>query len=217
VFVPDGPHSELWPRSLLWRTVLLLALLLGVSQLTWVLLSDWSEREMRRQIGDYAVAMTAFRGALPHRWREPRPAAGRSSAQAFASFRRGSRLSPRAHRLRSSTGCRQIHAALGESTMVVLDRRRPRAMWISVDLAGERYWVVLSRTRVERPFPWRWFGWGAVVLAVSVAGAYLIVYRISRPLRRLTRPRHPWGGETPRPVLESGPAELRALTHTFNR
>jgi two-component system osmolarity sensor histidine kinase EnvZ len=111
-----------------------------------------------------------------------------------------------------------IQAALGESTMVVLDRRRPRSLWISVDLAGERYWVVLSRTRVERPFPWRWVGWAAVVLAVSVAGAYVIVYRISRPLRALTAAAAALGrGETPPRVRESGPAELRALTRGFNQ
>ncbi len=214
----------LWPRSLLRRTVLLLALLLGVCQLTWVLLSDWSEREMRaRQIGDHAVAMARLSRSALLATEDAR----RAQLLADLSAQEGVRIVPASEAgpvaARSPTPFidrvrRQIHAALGESTMVVLDRRRPRALWISVDLAGERYWVVLSRTRVERPFPWRWVGWAAVVLAVSVAGAYLIVYRISRPLRKLTVAAAALGrGETPRPVPESGPAELRALTYTFNR
>jgi two-component system osmolarity sensor histidine kinase EnvZ len=214
----------LWPRSLLWRTVLLLALLLGVAQLAWLLLSGWSEREMRaRQIGDQAVALIGLsRAALLAA--EP---AQRSRLLARLSGQQGLRLVPARERTPVAARFepriinlvrRQIHEALGESTMVVLDRSRPRALWVSLDIEGERYWVVLSRTRVERPLPWRWIGWGALVLAMSVAGAYLIVHRIGRPLHRLTAAAAALGrGEPPGQLPEDGPAELRVLTRTFNQ
>jgi two-component system osmolarity sensor histidine kinase EnvZ len=44
------------------------------------------------------------------------------------------------------------------------------------------FWLALPRDRLERRFPWQWLGWGAAVLLLSLAGAWLIVYRIVRPL-----------------------------------
>ena len=54
---------------------------------------------------------------------------------------------------------------------------------------------------------------------LSVAGAFLIVARINRPLRELARATAAIGrGETPQPVAEeSGPAEIRTLARAFNQ
>ena len=45
----------------------------------------------------------------------------------------------------------------------------------------------MPRSRIERNEPLRWIGWGALVLVLALGGAYLIVSRINRPLRELTR------------------------------
>src|SRR3970282_2688389 len=59
--------------------------------------------------------------------------------------------------------------------------------------------------------------WGALVLALALLSAYLIVARITRPLRDLTgAPAEIGRGRTPPPVAETGPSEIRTLAHAFN-
>ena len=214
----------LWPRTLLWRTVLLLALLLVTAQAAWFLLSGVSDRDVRaRQISQYAVSLTnltrsALAAAEPGRRRQLlREFSEREGVRIFLARDR----TPEPVRLEMPIVDlirRQVQDELGAGTEIVVDRARPRALWVSFDIEGERYWLVLSRARVERPFPWRWVAWGAAVLVLAVAGAYLIVHRVSRPLRKLTAAAAALGrGEQPELLAEDGPAELRALTHTFNQ
>jgi two-component system osmolarity sensor histidine kinase EnvZ len=51
-------------------------------------------------------------------------------------------------------------------------------------LPGEdgHFWLGLPRERLARHLPWQWIGWGLAVLLLSLAGAWLIVYRIVRPI-----------------------------------
>jgi two-component system osmolarity sensor histidine kinase EnvZ len=215
----------LWPRTLLWRTVLLLALLLLAAQGAWLLLNGLVERDMRaRQIAHHAItAATLTRGALVAAQPERRRA-----LLAELSERQGIRIFPATARTPEpalfeppviALVREQIREELGPATVVVLERgARPRALWVSLDIEGERYWLALSSARVERALPWRWLGWASAVLLLSLAGAYLLVRRVNRPLRRLTDAAAALGrGESPQPLPEAGPAEVRTLTRTFNR
>ena len=93
-----------------------------------------------------------------------------------------------------------------------------RGAWVSFRIDGDDYWVFMPRSRLERADPLRWAGWGALVLALALLGAYLIVARINRPLRELTGAAAEIGrGRTPPPVAETGPSEIRTLAHAFNR
>jgi len=89
-------------------------------------------------------------------------------------------------------------------------------------MSGERKGVAPFLTiciaTYERAEQLRWIGWGVLVLALSVVGAFLIVARINRPLRELTRAAEMIGrGRTPSPVSESGPSEIRTLARAFNQ
>jgi two-component system osmolarity sensor histidine kinase EnvZ len=56
------------------------------------------------------------------------------------------------------------------------------------------------------------------VLALAVIGAFLVVARINRPLRELTRAAELLGrGTTPTRVTEAGPAEIQTLARAFNQ
>jgi len=78
--------------------------------------------------------------------------------------------------------------------------------------------VSLPRSRIEGNEPLRWIGWGALVLVLAVIGAFLVVARINRPLRELTRAAEQLGrGATPSRVTEAGPTEIRTLAHAFNQ
>jgi two-component system osmolarity sensor histidine kinase EnvZ len=76
----------------------------------------------------------------------------------------------------------------------------------------------MPRSRLERNDPLRWIGWGALVLILAMAGAYLIVSLINRPLGELTRATTQMGrGKTPQPVTENGPSEIATLARAFNQ
>jgi two-component system osmolarity sensor histidine kinase EnvZ len=212
------------PRTLLWRTVLMLAMLLVAAQGAWVMLNRMVEREMRaRQISHYAISVAnVTRSALVASQRERR-----RNLLAELSEREGIRIYPATERSPDAVRMEphvielarsQVRDGLGPDTQVVLDRASPQALWVSLDIEGERYWLVLSRARLDRPYVWRWVGWTSVVLLLSVAGAYLLVRRINRPLRRLTAAATTLGrGEAPAPLPEVGPAEVRTVTRAFNQ
>lgn len=215
---------RLLPRTLLWRTVLLLALLLVAAQAAWLMLNRMVERDLRaRQISHLAVSVAnVTRSALVASHPERR-----RYLLAELAEREGIRIYPTAERSPEATRREppvlelvrsQVREGLGPDTEVVLDRGRPRALWLSLDIEGERYWLVLSGARVDRPFAWRWAGWATVVLLLSLAGAYLLVRRINRPLRSLTAAATALGrGEAPAALPEVGPVEVRTVTQAFNQ
>jgi two-component system osmolarity sensor histidine kinase EnvZ len=80
-----------------------------------------------------------------------------------------------------------LRKRLGEDTQLLAARPPSRAMWISFKIDDLDYWVRMPRDRIERSEQLSWVGWAALIFALSVAGAFLIVARINRPLRDLTR------------------------------
>jgi two-component system osmolarity sensor histidine kinase EnvZ len=72
--------------------------------------------------------------------------------------------------------------------------------------------------RFEPAFGLQWLGWGLALLAISLAGAWLIATNLSRPLAALTRAaRRIGGGAAHEPLAEQGPRELRTVSKAFNR
>ncbi|MGQ0523611.1 MAG: ATP-binding protein, partial [Betaproteobacteria bacterium] len=107
---------------------------------------------------------------------------------------------------------------LGPDTRMAVSRGGVRGVWVSFTIDDDEYWVMLPRARIERTEPLWWVGWGLFVLLVALAGAYFLVARINQPLRQLTRAAAQVGqGKIPRPVDESGPAEISTLAGAFNQ
>src|SRR5690606_8351475 len=90
-------------------------------------------------------------------------------------------------------------------------------LWISFSIEQDDYWVVIPRFLEERPFPWQWFGWAALVVVLSLLGAYLIAARINQPLSFLVKAANRIRqGEQPPRLPEEGPDEMRQVQRTFN-
>jgi two-component system osmolarity sensor histidine kinase EnvZ len=112
----------------------------------------------------------------------------------------------------------EVRQKLGAQTRFASGIGDQRGFFISFHIDGDEYWVMLPRERIERPFPWQWLGWTALALLLSLAGAWLIVSRINRPLKALaTAAADIGGGKTPAPLSESGPVEIQALARSFNQ
>ena len=72
--------------------------------------------------------------------------------------------------------------------------------------------------RFEPALGLQWLGWGLALLAISVAGAWLIASTIARPLANVTRAARRIGsGAAHEPLAEEGPRELRTVAKAFNR
>jgi len=111
----------------------------------------------------------------------------------------------------------KIRERLGIETIITVNHYGIPGLWISFNVEQDDFWVVIPKIQVDRPFPWHWLWWGALIGLLSLLGAYLIASRINRPLNLLVyaadRLRH---GE-PAPLLpEDSMDELQQVSKTFN-
>lgn len=113
---------------------------------------------------------------------------------------------------------KKIKERLGKDTLVAINHFGIQGWWVSFSIGQDDFWVVIPRVQVERPFPWQWLGWGALVILLSLFGAYLIAARINLPLRLLVNAADRLrNGEYPQKLPEDGIDELREVSRTFNQ
>ncbi|HUF82818.1 MAG TPA: ATP-binding protein [Burkholderiales bacterium] len=215
---------RIFPRTLLWRSVLLIALLLAVAHFAWLQIFRISEREPRAlQVAQQiASVVNLTRAALvtadpAKRLELLRELSQEEGIQVHVGHP-GDRVAPLPDRPFLRLVEQEVKRQLGARTQIAISRDGVRGAWLSFDIDDDEYWIFLPRSRLERADPLRWIGLGALVLALALLGAYLIVARINRPLRELTRAADEIGrGRTPPPVSEDGPSEIRTLALAFNR
>jgi two-component system osmolarity sensor histidine kinase EnvZ len=214
----------LFPRTLLWRSVLLIALLLGLAHLAWLQIFRVTEREPRaRQVAQQIVSVVNLtRAALitadPAKRLQLLQELSQEEGMQVHIGHPGERVARLPDRPFLNLVEGEVKRQLGPDTRLATSRDGVRGAWVSFRIDEDEYWVFMPRSRLERADPLRWVGWGALVLALALLGAYLIVARINRPLRQLTKAADEIGrGRTPPPVAETGPSEIRTLASAFNR
>ena len=220
----EASRVRLWPRSLLWRTVLLIAGLLVVANLAWVQIFRVAERapRARQTAQQIASVVNITRWALitadPAKRFELLAELSQSEGIQVYVADADERIAPLPERPYIQQVARELRRELGPESQMTLSRRGVRGVWVSFPIDQEQFWVYMPRSRIERNEPLRWIGWGVLVLVLALGGAYLIVSLINRPLRELTRASAQMGrGTTPQPVTESGPSEIAALARSFNQ
>lgn len=218
---------KLLPRSLLWRTFLFVALLMVLSVGAWFAIFSTYEREPRaRQLAQTLVSVANLtRAALI----SARPEARRELLRDL-SDREGIHIYPadstdRVEPLPNRAFLRRVEELvkeqMGPATRLSLERDGERALFVNFridDSADGDYWLALPRERIDRVFPLGWLGWGVAALLLSLVGAWVIVFRITRPLKALQLAARKVGaGETPARLEETGPTELATVAHAFNQ
>lgn len=213
-----------WPRSLLWRSVLLIAALLIIANLAWLQIIRVTERKPRaHQTATQIVSIvnltrTALITAQPSKRYDLLADLSQLEGIQVYVADPDDRIAPLPDRAFIQLVATELRRDLGPDTRITLSRNGVRGVWVSFTIDGDQYWVYMPRSRVERNESLRWIGWGALVLLLALIGAYLIVARINQPLRQLTRAAARMGrGATPAPVTESGPAEIRTVARAFNQ
>lgn len=112
----------------------------------------------------------------------------------------------------------KIRDRLGDQTIITVNHYGIEGLWVSFNIGQDDFWVVIPRMHVARPFPWQWLGWGALVLMLSLAGAYLIASRISQPLSQLVvAVNQVRKGKSPEKLPQDSMSEMSEVNRTFNR
>ena len=217
---------KLLPRTLLLRTFLLVSLLIFVSVATWVTLFAFAQREPQaRQLGQLAVSAVnltnaALLAAEPaKRVALLRDLADSEGVHLYPSEPEDS-ITPMPDNRFFSTMLETTKVHLGPSTRLAASINGQSGLWISfsVDNADEDvYWLMLPGERAESEFPWHWLGWGGASLIMALLVAWLIVSRVTQPLRALASAASEVGrGQHPEPIPERGAIELCQLAQAFN-
>lgn len=215
---------RLWPRSLMWRSVVLIAALLIVSNVAWVQIfrvADLVPRAQRtaQQIASVVnITRWALITADPAKRYELLSELSRAEQIQVYAAEPNERVAPLPQRPYIQELAAELRRQLGPHTDITLSREGVPGSWVSFRIDAEKFWVFMPRSRIERNEPLRWAGWAALVLALAIGGAYLIFSLINRPLRELTRASAQMGkGATPQRVTEVGPTEISTLAKSFNQ
>ncbi len=112
----------------------------------------------------------------------------------------------------------RVRRALGEGTRFAAERDGEEGFWVSFYIDSDEFWVMMPWERFEPALGLQWLGWGLALLALSLAGAWLIATTLARPLAAVTRAARRIGsGAAHEPLPEEGPRELRTVAAAFNR
>lgn len=218
---------KLWPHSLLWRTFLLVALLMLLSVLAWFAIFRLYQEEPRaRQIAQLMISVvnltrSAITNAAPEKRRELlRDLSDREGIHIYP-YENDETIAPLDNEFILRRVKTHLLDELGPQTQFTLERNGEHAVFISfaIDEDGDNeYWIALPRERIEHILHRQWLGWGLAAILLSLGGAYLIVFRVTRPLRALAQAARQIGhGRQPAALAETGPGEIVDVTRAFNQ
>ncbi len=112
----------------------------------------------------------------------------------------------------------KIRDKLGLDTQVMWSVNQTPGVWVSFEINDDRYWLVFEREQLALTAGVEWLGWGATALLLALIGAAVSVRFVNRPLAQLAKVSQQLArGETPSPLPEKGPAEIRDMNIAFNR
>ena len=224
---PHGFALPLVPHTLLWQTFLLIALVLILALAAWSqIFRHFQEPARARDLAQMVVSVvnltrTALINAEVTRRTELLIDLAALEGIRIYPSEASDELAPLpdTRPMRLLTG--EIRRQLGPHTRLASRWKTLEGFWVSFKLDPEDpddFWVMLPTERVLQPRALDWLMWGGGALLVALLGAFLIVSRISSPLRNLARAARIVGrGQRPPELPETGPLEIAAVAHAFNQ
>ncbi|MBL8517507.1 MAG: HAMP domain-containing protein [Betaproteobacteria bacterium] len=217
------------PKSLLTRTVLIILLALAATQAVsfWLFNRLYSQPRQQIALAGFTSHLKSISAAL-----ETIPPERHLEFIGRLQEREGIRIgrvkteqgeSEREVELAPDTpGLRGVRARLkreyGEDADVYLRPQNPNLFLIKLPVGERQYWVVFPRNRIERDAGMAWLGWAVFGATIALLAAFLLMRKVSQPLRELATSARLLGkGGTPRPVAIEGPSEVRAVAAAFNQ
>ena len=107
---------------------------------------------------------------------------------------------------------------LGENTIVAGMVNDEPGVWVSMEIEGDDYWLLIRSDLLDPPFGTAWIWWAFVAFLVGTMGATVLTQRTVRPLAELSAAAKKLGrGEKPDPLPENTrTAEIEAVNRSFN-
>jgi two-component system osmolarity sensor histidine kinase EnvZ len=220
--------SRWLPRTLLWQTFLLVALLLILALAVWSQIFRYFQEPARaRDVAQMVVSVvnltrTALINADVERRTDLLIELAALEGIRIYPAEPSDEIEPLPDTRPLQLLMSDVRHQLGTHTRFASRWKALDGFWISFRLdpddETDEYWVMLPAERIEQRHALEWLAWGGAALVVALLGAYLIVSRISKPLRHLTRAALMVGsGRTPLQQEESGPQEIAVVARAFNR
>ncbi len=217
---------NLIPQSLLSRSVLLISALLVLSQLIWFGLyrtynvraqSEYLASQIASVISTVSVALETMPASARRRFSEKLPAHQNIRLLPATAWDDDEVALPESPLLQSISDHLKRDFS-GDAQALVMLEDATRALWIKIKVKNQAYWVVFPPEARGSASAWAWTGWSIFGLTLAIAGGYLLMLRVNRPLRALAAAAGEIGaGKTPPPLDENGPTEIRTLSHAFNQ
>jgi two-component system, OmpR family, osmolarity sensor histidine kinase EnvZ len=219
--------ARLLPRSLLWQTFCLIALLLIVALATWSnIYRHFDEVPRAESLAQMVVSVvnltrTALVNADPDRRRDLLIDMAAMEGIRIYPAEKDDSLTPLAHSRKMALLTYEIRRQLGANTRFAGSWEGLKGFWVSFRLEADdedEYWMMLPRERLLRGSPLEWVGWGSAAVLLSLVGTYLIVSRVGRPLGAVAAAARVVGqGRHPEHLDERGPKEIAEVAHAFNQ
>ena len=211
--------------SLFWRTFTLLMLLLIITALAWLQsFRVLSEVPFSKGVSQQIVStVNLTRYALISSDPNTRP-----DLLHILAYREGVRILPK----ESNDSWKPLVAqgsiaelielqtkeVLGKNTIVAGMVNDEPGVWVSMEIEGDDYWLLIRSDLLDPPFGTAWIWWAFVAFLVGTMGATVLTQRTVRPLAELSAAAKKLGrGEKPDPLPENTrTAEIEAVNRSFN-
>jgi two-component system osmolarity sensor histidine kinase EnvZ len=220
------PRARLrWLRGgLFWRTFLLLSLLTALSMGAWIgMINVFQRGPQVEQTAELVVSVvTITKAALTHSAPELRRELlfelVSNEGIRVMTLEPDDIVEPPPSTAFMPEIVAAVRGKLGKDTRFSRRVNDVAGFWISFDIDGDKYWLMLERERLGALTRVQWLGWASVVGVLSLLGAALISSLINLPLARLTAAARAIAqGQRPTPLPEKGSREIIEANRSFNQ
>lgn len=112
----------------------------------------------------------------------------------------------------------QTREVLGEDTILAGSVNGEPGVWVSMNIEGDDYWLLIRQDLLDPPFGTTWVFWAFLTFLVGTMGATVLTQRTVKPLAELSAAAKKLGrGEKPDPLPENTrTAEIESVNKSFN-
>jgi two-component system osmolarity sensor histidine kinase EnvZ len=223
----ETPRRRLFGRmksGLFWRTFLLLSFLTGLSMASWIgMINVFQRGPQAEQTAELLVSVvTLTKAALTHSAPDLRTELlfelVSNEGIRILTLEPDDKVEPPPSNSLMPEIAAMVRQRLGKDTRFSRRVNDMPGFWVSFDIDGDKYWLMLERDRLAGLTRVQWLGWATLVGALSLLGAALISSLVNLPLARLTAAARAIAqGKRPAPLPEKGSQEIIEANRSFNQ